>query len=397
MHNIFYIASLLISVIIGTTPTLAISTEDEGEQHVIVTYKTANTISSDDTVMAGALSESTMVSLGEVTAWSYATTINHRLAPQNAIAATYSSEALEVLRRDPNIASIEPDYEVYAIDDDEDGYEQHEEMLSSVSSGYLRSASNKVDEGRRLQQSIPYGIPLVQADQVNAIRACRKKVCVIDSGYYDQNEDLPNQSSDVTGRTFVDNPWNSNLKSDHGTHVAGTIAAIDNTVGVVGTTNDAWLHIGRVFEDRSGSISAIVNSINDCVKQGAAVINMSLGSSSNSATLREACNGANVRGVLLVAAAGNGGNSDPVYPAALSDVVSVAAVNQNKNRAGFSTRNSQVELSAPGVGILSTCNGSASYCSKSGTSMASPHVAVSTLCYHHIIFMHTTMFKPHLL
>ena len=305
-----------------------------------------------------------------------------------------------MLRRDPDIASIEPDYEVYAIDDD--GYEQHEEMLSSVSSGYLRSASNNVDEERRLQQDTqvtPYGIPLVQADQVNAIPACRKKVCVIDSGYYIQNEDLPNDDRDVTGETFVgsNNPWDSNLKSSHGTHVAGTIAAIDNTVGVVGTTNDSWLRIGRVFEDRSGDISAIVASINDCVDQGAAVINMSLGSSSNSNILRTACNAANDRGVLLVAAAGNSGNSDFLYPASLDSVISVAAVDRNKNRAGFSTRNNQVELSAPGVSVLSTCNGRESYCSKSGTSMASPHVAVSTFCYHHIIFMHTTMFKPHLL
>ena len=231
---------------------------------------------------------------------------------------------------------------------------------------------------------------MVQVDQVDNKIACRKKVCVIDSGYYIEHEDLPKQPDKVKGESFVsdctrsDNcPWNSDLNG-HGTHVAGTIAAINNDIGVVGTTNDVLLRIGRVFEDLAGPFSNIIAGINWCVGEKVDVINMSLGGPAAPITIRDAVNRAYDNGILVVAAAGNSGTTDYGYPASHDSVISVSAIDRNKEWADFSNENDQVELSAPWVGVLSTCiKKQEFYCKNTGTSMASPHVAVSTVIPRH--------------
>ena len=93
-------------------------------------------------------------------------------------------------------------------------------------------------------------------------------------------------------------------------------------------------------------------------------------------------------GVLLVASAGNDGSSIYNYPASYDSVISVSAVDSSKNWATFSNKNDQVELSAPGVDVFSTTNVVNQYYEyNSGTSMASPHVAVSTIYLsNHISF-----------
>jgi thermitase len=101
---------------------------------------------------------------------------------------------------------------------------------------------------------------------------------------------------------------------------------------------------------------------------------MSLGGSSGSQALLDALRYAIGKGALPVAAAGNGGNSTPSYPAAYPEVVSVAATDSRDQKASFSTFNADVEVAAPGVNILSTWNNGA-YNTISGTSMATPHVA----------------------
>ena len=106
------------------------------------------------------------------------------------------------------------------------------------------------------------------------------------------------------------------------------------------------------------------------------IINMSLGGTAKSRTLEQAVDKAYEFGILLVAAAGNNGYDKKgtiTYPASYDSVIAVGAVDQQNNRASFSSVGRQLELMAPGVGILSTVpnNGYASY---NGTSMASPHV-----------------------
>jgi thermitase len=162
----------------------------------------------------------------------------------------------------------------------------------------------------------------------------------------------------------------------HGTHVAGTIAAnANNGTGVAGVAFNSPLAICKALNSGgSGTLAMIANCITWLNQQGAKVISMSLGGSSGSAALQTAVRNATNNGSLLIAAAGNSGNSSLSYPAAYAEVVSVAATDHNDARASFSQFNADVEVAAPGVNVLSTWNNGA-YNTISGTSMATPHAA----------------------
>ncbi|RPF53386.1 S8 family peptidase [Aquisalibacillus elongatus] len=232
-------------------------------------------------------------------------------------------------------------------------------------------------EAQAFSQDTPWGIPHVQGTEAqdNGHTGEGVKVAVLDSGIDASHEDLnvADGYSSVDDSPFTD-------ENGHGTHVAGTVAAQDNDVGVVGVAPDASLYAVKVLdEDGSGSYSGIAEGIEWAVENDADVINMSLGGSTDSSVLEEFVDLAYEEGVLVVAAAGNdgnrGGNNDTVgYPAKYDSAVAVAAVDQNNNRATFSSTGSAVELSAPGVSVLSTVPGN-DYDSYDGTSMASPHVA----------------------
>jgi thermitase len=166
--------------------------------------------------------------------------------------------------------------------------------------------------------------------------------------------------------------------NDHGTHVAGTIAAkANNGTGVAGVAFNADLVICKALGGPlgTGSTSDVANCINWVASQGARVISMSLGGGA-STTLQNAVAGAwnNGNGAVIVAAAGNDGDSTLNYPAAYAQVISVAATDSSDAHASFSNANADVEIAAPGVNVLSTVRGGA-YATLSGTSMATPHVS----------------------
>jgi subtilisin family serine protease len=143
----------------------------------------------------------------------------------------------------------------------------------------------------------------------------------------------------------------------HGTHVAGTIAAMNNALGVVGVTpGTVSLYIVRVFGDDGAWAysSTLVDAANRCASTGANIISMSLGGARASQTEKTAFANLYSQGILSIAAAGNDGTTALSYPASYDSVVSVAAIDSNKLVADFSQKNVQVELSAPGVGVLST-------------------------------------------
>lgn len=180
----------------------------------------------------------------------------------------------------------------------------------------------------------------------------------------------------------------------HGTHVAGTVAAITNNAkGVAGTAFGARVQHVRVLGRGGGYTSDIADGIAwasggsvsgvPANANPAEVINMSLGGSGScSSTYQNAINGAVNRGTTVVVAAGNSNvNVSNSVPANCSNVIAVAATDRNGARASFSNYGTGIDVSAPGVGILSTLNsgttspGSESYASYNGTSMAAPHVA----------------------
>ena len=164
----------------------------------------------------------------------------------------------------------------------------------------------------------------------------------------------------------------------HGTHVAGTITAnANNGKGVTGVAFDSPLAICKALGGPlgAGSTSDVANCITYLADKGAKVISMSLGGGA-STTLQNAVKYAAGKDVLLVAAAGNDGDATLNYPAAYAEVVSVAATDHNDQRASFSNANSDVEIAAPGVNVLSSYNTSdTTYKVLSGTSMATPHVS----------------------
>ena len=265
----------------------------------------------------------------------------------HASVAELNAKQRKLLESDPSVEYIEEDHKRYLMD-----------VITPMA------------------QSTPYGISMVQADQVSDSSAGNTKVCVIDTGYDYDHEDL--QSSGVTGYAFS---GHGNWYSDgngHGTHVAGTMVALNNNTGVVGTigSGQAGVHIVKIFNDSGNwtTASNLITAIQSCKDAGAKVVNMSLGGSSSNTTESNAMTNFYNGGMLLVAAAGNGGNTSFSYPASYNAVVSVAAVNSSGSLASFSQRNSQVEIAGPGVSVNSTWN-NGGYNSISGTSMASPHVA----------------------
>jgi thermitase len=203
------------------------------------------------------------------------------------------------------------------------------------------------------------------------------KVGIVDTGIDNAHEDLAGKMVDCGSASVLFGTVSSGScadDNDHGTHVAGTIAGkANNGVGVAGVAFNSSLGICKALNAvGSGSTAGVANCVTWLAQRGAKVISLSLGGGA-STTLQTAVRNAS-SSALIVAAAGNDGNATLNYPAAYPEVVSVAATDNRDARASFSNANSDVEIAAPGVNVLSAKRGGG-YVAFSGTSMATPHVS----------------------
>ncbi len=258
----------------------------------------------------------------------------HQIHGMDAMAVELPVQALAGLARNPNVEYVEEDAKRYLL------------------AGTTPSAAPYAGG-----QLVPWGIKAVQADQLAGTNASSRMVCIIDSGYDRSHEDL-SSGTNVSG---TNDPGTGNWFTDenhHGTHVAGTISALNNSsVGVVGVSENATLklHIIKVFgADAWAYSSTLASAANRCRDAGANIISMSLGGSVSNRTEQRAFDTLYAAGILPIAAAGNDGNTRVSYPAGYASVVSVAAIAEDNSWATFSQYNKDVEIAGPGVNVLST-------------------------------------------
>ncbi len=308
----FVIVALLTTMAPVTQAVATPSNDPKDQQRVIVYFTPGN---------KGAVMNALQAAKGQV---------HYEFDDLGAIAVTLPTQAMQGIQRNPNVTGIETDV--------------------------LRHPMGEIT---------PYGIDMVQARAVwdantdgvidtGAATGEGIVVCVIDSGIYAGHEEF----AGVNILGGYPTGWNNDT-CGHGTHVAGTIAAqFGNGVGVMGVSpGKVSFYFVQVFGGADCGwtySSTLADAANRCKAAGANIISMSLGGSQKSKLEESTFNTLYSQGILSIAAAGNAGTSAYSYPASYSSVVSVAAIDQTMAWADFSQYNNQVEVAAPGVGVLST-------------------------------------------
>lgn len=297
-----------------------------------------------------------------------------------AVIGRFSEKAIEELRKRDDVRYVERD------------------ILMQIPELRTAAKPNRGGGGGSTQQTLPWGINRVDAEELHKSGATGqgKAIAIVDTGIDSDHPDLQANIDTTRSKAFVackgrgstcKYPWDDD--HGHGTHCAGSADAINNSEGVVGVATSATLLAIKVLDKNgSGWSSDVGSGITHAADNGAAVISLSLGSSSPSQYVHDACKYAyNQKGALVVAAAGNSGPcTDCVgYPAAFSEVVAVGATTSNDSLASFSSTGDQVEIAAPGKDILSTVPGG--YATYSGTSMACPHVSGAAA----VVFAHGSL------
>jgi len=287
----------------------------------------------------------------------------------DAFVADLTDTEVARVKKDPGVRYVESaDIKYHAIDDD----------------GTTATAKAVTESHPTDAQVTPYGITMVHAADVWPVtRGDGINVVVVDTGIDFTHPEL--KAIYQGGFNAVTTGTDPKDDFGHGTHVSGTIAAADNSIGVVGVAPNVKLWAVKVLDsDGSGTNSQIASGLNFVLSKktelgGNWIVNMSLGGPSSSAILSDACSRLSTAGVLIFAAAGNKSpdnttsTPDPVaFPAAFTTVTAVAAVDSKQAIADFSNQGPQVAISAPGVSVFSTFpvgEGTNSFVSSSGTSL----------------------------
>lgn len=240
-----------------------------------------------------------------------------------------------------------------------------------------------VEQIDQVENEVPKGVKLIQAPSIwNKTKGKDIKVAILDTGCDVNHPDLHDRI--IGGKNFTDDD-NGNQETyqdyaGHGTHVAGTIAANKNDSGITGVAPEANLLIVKVLnKNGSGKYDWIINGINFAIEQKVDVISMSLGGPNDHPELYKAIQRAVNNNILVVCAAGNGGDGDHstdefAYPGSYNEVISIGSIDLKRRSSDFSNSNNEIDLVTPGEEILSTYL-DGKYAKLSGTSMAAPHAS----------------------
>ncbi len=268
--------------------------------------------------------------------------INREYHNVPALAISVPSTAIRGLQNNPNVLTVEKDEVVEVSKQTQDWGIERSEAPKAWENGYTGK-----------------GV----------------RVAVVDTGVAN-HEDLVIAG----GASFTSYTSSFSDDNGHGTHVAGIIGARNNTYGTVGIAHEASIYAVKVLDGNgSGYLSDVIAGIDWSITNKMDIINLSLGTTTHSSTLKQVVDQAYNQGILVVGAAGNNGSSDGTgdtvnYPARYDSVIAVSATDSKDRRASFSATGSTVEVAAPGVNVLSTVPGN-KYAQMSGTSMAAPYVA----------------------
>jgi subtilisin len=277
-----------------------------------------------------------------------------------------TTDLISELRKDPRVASVEPDMRVYAFG-----------------------------------QSVPIGVDRVDGDLSRTISGDGRGAVDADIAILDTGIDLNHPDLNVYHeKTFVPGTSSADDDNGHGTHVAGIAAAKDNSLGVVGIAPGARLWAIKVLDSNgAGSISDIIAGIDYVTAHSDEidVVNLSFGCECSSPALDAAINNAVNVGIIFVVAAGNDKkDADTFSPANNPNVIAVSAIADSDGKCGgqgpatkygaddtlasFSNYGNSIDMTAPGVGVLSTY-ADGKYAELTGTSMSAPHVSGSVALY----------------
>lgn len=271
-----------------------------------------------------------------------------------AIVAELDDDAADEIREKPGVKYIE--------EDREDVHPHVVQKPTQVSSEAL----------------VPWGIERIGARDVEE-HGDGVDIAILDTGSDPTHPDLELGEgigiNECEGEDCTE-PWDDGTDYGHGTHVAGTVGALNNDLGVIGVAPEATLHAVKVMGSSGGSWSDIAEGISKTVDRGWDVINMSFGSSGTSQAVKDAVEMAYEEGTVLVSSAGNEGPCENCVgePAALPEVIAVSATTMHDGFAPFSSQGPNIDLAAPGRRVRSTLPGG-NYGNMNGTSMAAPHVA----------------------
>ncbi|MBT0653990.1 S8 family peptidase [Geomobilimonas luticola] len=271
----------------------------------------------------------------------------------NAVSAELSDESICSLKNDPQVAYVEADKVIAVVEPVTVASATDQELLDS------------------------WGVKRIGADvaATKGITGAGIKVAILDTGIDPDHPDLKDNYKGGYNFVYDNNDPYDDSRYGHGTHLAGIIAARDNGTGVVGVAPEASLYALKVLNGGlMGSTSDILAGIEWAITNKMQVINMSFGAQMDSQAFRDACDAAFKAGIVLVAAAGNFNQPIVDNPAGFDPVIAVSATAQDGTKAAFSNYGAKVELSAPGVAVMSTVPGGG-FGLMSGTSQATPHVS----------------------